>query len=74
VGKLKVRTDRATERALSELVAKHGSRTDAVRYAVLRTYRETAIEQAQADAERLAEDPEDQREVLAIQRYMGFAE
>lgn len=71
---LNVRTDDAMETALRELAAKHGSRTDAVRYAVLRTYRETLVEQARADAERLDADPDDQAEILAIQRYMGVAE
>ena len=33
-----------------------------------------SIEQARADAERLADDPDDQAEILAIQRYMGTAE
>lgn len=71
---LNVRTDDAMETALRELAAKHGSRTDAVRYAVLRTYRETLVEQARADAERLDADAGDQAEILAIQRYMGVAE
>lgn len=62
------------ETALRELTEKYGSRTDAVRYALLRTYKETLIEQARADAERLAHDAEDQAEILAIQRYMGAAE
>ena len=71
VSTLNVRTDDAMETALA---ARHGSRTDAVRYAVLRTYRETLVEQARADAERLAADPDDQAEMLAIARYMGVAE
>lgn len=62
------------ETALRELAAKYGSRTDAVRYALLRAYRETLVEQARADAERLAADPDDQAEIIAIQRYMGIAE
>jgi len=66
-----VRTDSATETALAELAAKHGSRSDAVRYAVLRAYRETLLEQARADAERLSGDADDQAEMLAIQRFMG---
>jgi hypothetical protein len=71
---LNVRTDDAMEIALRELADRHGSRTDAVRYALLRTYRETLIEAAQTDAERLAQDPDDQAELLAIQRFMGVAE
>ncbi len=74
MGTLNARTDDVMERALRELAARHGSRTDAVRYAVLRTYRETLLEEARADAERLATDPTEQAEILAIQRYMGVAE
>lgn len=62
------------EIALKALSEQQGSRSDAVRYAILRTYKETLIEQAQQDAERLKNDSEDQAEMLAIQRYMGVAE
>ncbi len=71
---LNVRTDEAMETALRELAARFGSRSDAVRYAVLHTYKETLLEQAREDAERLAADADDQAEMLAIQRFMGVAE
>lgn len=71
---LNVRTDDAMETALQALSGKHGTRSEAVRYALLRTYRETLVEQAQRDAERLEADPDDQAEMLAIQRFMGVAE
>jgi hypothetical protein len=71
---LTVRTDAAMETALRELAALHGSRSDAVRYAVLHTYRETVLAQARDDAARLAADPDDQAEMLAVQRFMGVAE
>lgn len=71
---LNVRTDEAMEKALEALTAQKGSRTDAVRYALLRTYKETLVEQAEADAQRLADDPADQAEMLAIQRFLGVAE
>lgn len=74
MGTLNVRTDEAMETALRELAGEHRSRSEAVRYAVLRTYRETLIEKAQQDAERLAADPGDEAEMLAIQRFMGVAE
>lgn len=74
MGTLNVRTDEAMEKALLALAGQHRSRSEAVRYAVLRTYKETLIEQAAADAERLAEDADDQAEMLAIQRFMGVAE
>lgn len=71
---LTVRTDEAMETALAALTDGHRSRSEAVRYAVLRTYRETLIEQARADAERLEADPDDRKEMLAIQRFMGVIE
>ncbi|MEV4890267.1 hypothetical protein AB0K48_12835 [Nonomuraea sp. NPDC055795] len=43
-------------------------------HAILRIFRENLIEQANEDAERLRNDPDDQVEMLAIQRFMGVAE
>lgn len=71
---LNVRTDEAMETALRALAGENRSRSDAVRYAVLRTYRETLVEQAAEDAERLGGDADDQAEMLAIQRFMGVTE
>jgi hypothetical protein len=74
MGTLNVRTDEAMETALRALTEGHRSRSEAVRYAVLRTYKEMLLKQAKADAERLAADSDDQAEMLAIQRFMGVAE
>lgn len=74
MGNLNVRTDEAMETAIRALAGEHRSRSEAVRFALLRTYKEMLIEQARADAERLENDPDDQAEMLAIQRYMGAAE
>ena len=74
MGTLNVRTDEAMETAIRELAEEYGSRTEAVRYALLHTYKEKLIAQAKADAERLANDPDDRAEMLAIQRFMGVAE
>lgn len=74
MGTLNVRTDEAMERALQTLTGEGRSRSEAVRYAVLRAYRETLVERAEQDAERLASDPDDQAEMLAIQRFMGVAD
>lgn len=71
---LNVRTDEAMETALHALTGEHRSRSEAVRYAVLRAYKETLLERAESDAQRLADDPVDQAEMLAIQRFMGVAE
>lgn len=68
---LTVRTDSATEAALAELATKYGSRSDAVRHAVLRAYKEELVERARADAQRLSADADDRAEMLAIQRFMG---
>ncbi|MEV0702975.1 hypothetical protein AB0I53_34350 [Saccharopolyspora sp. NPDC050389] len=74
MGTLNVRTDEAMETALKALTGDSRSRSEAVRYALLRTYKEILLEQAEQDAERLKEDPDDQAEMLAIQRFMGVAE
>ncbi|MFC4564258.1 hypothetical protein ACFO4E_20545 [Nocardiopsis mangrovi] len=74
MGTLNVRTDEAMETALEKLAGEHGTRSEAVRYAVLRTYKEKLLEQAKADSERLEADPDDKAEMLAIQRFMGVAE
>lgn len=71
---LNVRTDEAMDQAIAALTSSGRSKTEAVRYALLRTYREELIDQAKADAERLEADADDRAELLAIQRYMGIAE
>lgn len=71
---LNVRTDEAMDQAIAALTSSGRSKTEAVRYALLRTYREELIDQAKADAERLEADADDRAEILAIQRYMGIAE
>ena len=74
MGTLNVRTDEAMETAIRTLAEEYGSRTEAVRYALLHTYKEKLIEQAKADAARAEADPDDRAEMLAIQRFMGVAE
>ncbi|MFI6907616.1 hypothetical protein ACIBKY_40585 [Nonomuraea sp. NPDC050394] len=74
MGTLTVRTDEAVETALRALTGDHRTRSEAARYAILRTYGELQLEQAGEDAERLRNDPDDQAEMLAIQRFMGVAE
>ena len=71
---MNVRTDAAMEMALEALTGNTRTRSEAVRYALLRAYKETLLDQAQADAERLEADPDNQAEMLAIQRFMGVAE
>jgi hypothetical protein len=62
------------DQAIAALTSSGRSKTEAVRYALLRTYREELVDQAKADAERLEADADDRAEILAIQRYMGIAE
>jgi hypothetical protein len=71
---LNVRTDEAMDQAIAALTSSGRTKTEAVRYALLRTYREELVDQAKADAERLEADADDRAEMLAIQRYMGIAE
>ncbi|MEV4076787.1 hypothetical protein ACGFJC_50805 [Nonomuraea fuscirosea] len=73
MGTLKVRTDAAVETALRALAKATGSRSAAVRHAILHTYRDMLLDQAAADADRLRDDPDDQAEVAVIQRFMGVA-
>ncbi len=69
-----MRTDDAMEKALVELTAaRNTTRSEAVRYALLHTYKQLLLQQADVDAQRLTDDPEDQAEMLAIQRFMGVA-
>ncbi|MGH3320503.1 MAG: hypothetical protein ACRDN9_10035 [Streptosporangiaceae bacterium] len=65
---------RPWQRRRASLIASKRSRSDAVRHAILWARRETLAERAQAAADRLSRDPEDQAEMLAIQRFMGVAE
>jgi Arc/MetJ-type ribon-helix-helix transcriptional regulator len=62
------------EKALAALTESGRTRSEAIRYALLHTYRDEIIKQARADADRLANDPDDPAEMLAIQRYMGLPE
>ncbi|MQY14204.1 hypothetical protein SRB5_43660 [Streptomyces sp. RB5] len=71
MGTLRVRTDAAMETALDALVREHGTRTAAVRYALLTAHRDQQYARARADAERLAADPAERAVALEIQRFMG---
>jgi hypothetical protein len=71
---LNVRTDAAMDKAIAALTADGRTKTEAVRYALLHTYRDELIKQAREDAERLADDPDDRAEMLSIQRYLGLVE
>ncbi|MEV0755842.1 hypothetical protein [Streptosporangium sp. NPDC050280] len=77
---LTVEIDVETERILAELTADGRSAADVIREAlqVMARLRDTErdraqwMEQARADAERLANDPADRAEAEAIMRDMGY--
>jgi hypothetical protein len=64
------RPDAEAERALKELTADGTSRSAAIRTALLTAYRQRRIERQRAEAERLANDPDDRAEMRAIQEEM----
>ncbi|MFF0312314.1 hypothetical protein ACFYSC_33180 [Streptosporangium sp. NPDC004379] len=74
MGMLTVEIDPDTERVLSELTADGRSTNEVVREAIHIAGRLRWMEQARADAERLASDPDDLAEIRAIQRALGDAD
>ncbi|WP_329084148.1 MULTISPECIES: hypothetical protein [unclassified Streptosporangium] len=71
---LTVEIDSDTERILSELTSEGRSTTDVIREAIQVAGRLRWLEQARADAERLANDPDDLAEIRAIHREFGDAD
>lgn len=61
-----IRTDEEIERALAALTRGGRSRSDAVRAAIMRAYREERAAQLRAEAEAAADDPDDLAEIRAI--------
>lgn len=59
------------EQALAALTANGRSKTEAVRYALLRTCGDELVKRAREDAERSAAETDDRAELLAIERYPG---
>lgn len=54
-----IRTDQAVDEALQALTSKSGSRSDAIREAILLAYREQRHARLREEAEALRNDPED---------------
>lgn len=71
---LTVEIDQDTERILSELTSEGRSTADVIREAIRVAGRLRWLEQARADAERLANDPDDLAEIRAIHREFGDAD
>ncbi|RRR99302.1 hypothetical protein [Glycomyces terrestris] len=67
MGRLKVRLDAGSERALNWLMAEGRTKTEAVRYAVCYGYRDLLIERAKADP-KLADDPSYRAELARAER------
>lgn len=70
---LTVEIDPKTERILTRLTSGGRSTADVVREAIRLAGHLQWLEQARADAERLADDPEDLAEIEAIRREFGDA-
>ena len=71
-----VRLDQEASRALARLESAGLSRSEAVREALVRaTVGDRSREAMRREAERLASDPDDLREVAEVQRFMeGLSE
>ena len=67
---ISLRLDRETEAALAFLMRDGKSRSEAIREALVTAARQQLVEQAAADAARIAADPEDVREVAAVRALM----
>ena len=67
---ISLRLDRETEEALAFLMRDGKSRSEAIREALVTAARQQLVEQAAADAARIAADPEDVREVAAVRALM----
>jgi SOS response regulatory protein OraA/RecX len=65
-----VRLDAEAQRALSQLMARGASQSQAIRQALLDSARAAWMEQARADAERIGNDPDDRALMAEIREYM----
>ena len=65
-----VRLDAEAQRALSQLMARGASQSQAIRKALLDAARAAWMEHARADAERIGNDPDDRALMAEIREYM----
>lgn len=70
MGAISLRLDREAEEALAFLMRDGKSRSEAIRDALVTAARQQLVEQAAADAARVAADPEDVREVATVRALM----
>ena len=67
---ISVRLDADAQRALTQLMARGASQSQAIRQALLDAARAAWMEQARADAERIGNDPDDRALMAEIREYM----
>ncbi len=65
-----VRADSEVERALAELTSDGKSQSAAIREAIIAAYRVHRAARLRAEAEALANDPDDRAEIRAVQADM----
>ncbi len=66
---ISVRLDEEAQRALAQLTGNGASQSQAIRQALIDASRAAWMEQARADAERLANDPVDRAEIAEIHAF-----
>jgi hypothetical protein len=70
VSTITVRTDEETDKALAELTADGSDRSAAIRAAIIQAALHRRAERLRAEAQNLAEDPDDRAEIAAVQADM----
>lgn len=68
---ISVRLDAEAQRALAELTARGVTQSEAIRQALIEASRAAWYAQAREDAKRIAADPVDRAEMIAIQEFFG---
>lgn len=67
---ISVRLDDESQRALRRLMERGLSQSEAIRRALIDASSSAWLEQARADAERIANDPSDRAEIAAVRSFM----
>jgi Arc/MetJ-type ribon-helix-helix transcriptional regulator len=67
---ISVRLDDESQRALRRLMERGLSQSEAIRRALIDSVSSAWLEQARADAERIANDPSDRAEIAAVRAFM----
>jgi Arc/MetJ-type ribon-helix-helix transcriptional regulator len=67
---ISVRLDDESQRALRRLMERGLSQSEAIRRALIDSASSAWLEQARADAERIANDPSDRAEIAAVRAFI----